>query len=219
MTMDRALKLLAIMMTSLALTFSTACGSDSEAEPKANAGDTTGNGTGDGNANNDGTNDGTTPGGDASDGNGNIGGGGGSTATNTTCSEIYDCLVAAGQDATAQNNCINAGSPEGQQQISDLLGCLDTNCAEVTDQAAYQECASTNCGAELDACFPSTGNSVCLQGCTDSCPDGLTCSPLQSPAPDGSTGVCTQGQSVPADAASCSASQPCEQGFLCVTVG
>ena len=215
MTMDRALKLLAIAMTSLALTFTTACGSDSDAEPKENTEETGGDTTGGD------TTGGDTTGGDTTGGtdNGDIGGGGTDTgATNTTCAEIYDCLVNAGQDAAAQQTCINAGSPEGQQQINALLTCFDTNCADAADQAAFQECAGANCGTEIDACFPSTGNAVCLQGCTDSCPDGLTCSPLQSPAPDGSTGVCTEGQSIPADAPACSASQPCATGFLCVTV-
>ena len=90
MTMDRALKLLAIAMTSLALTFSTACGSDGEAEPKDNTEETGGDTTGGD------TTGGDTTGGDTTGGsdNGDIGGGGGSSTESPEtiiCTKLIEC--------------------------------------------------------------------------------------------------------------------------------
>ena len=78
-------------MTSLALTFSTACGSDSEAEPKDNTEETGGDTTGDD------TTGGDTTGGDTTGGsdNGDIGGGGGtSTESPETiiCTKLIECM-------------------------------------------------------------------------------------------------------------------------------
>ena len=197
MTMDRALKLLAIAMTSLALTFSTACGSDSEAEPKDNTEETGGDTTGDD------TTGGDTTGGDTTGGsdNGDIGGGGGtSTESPETiiCTKLIECMSLICTSTFDQAACEQSVAQQGataeqaaQYANSPCQPIQEAQCADPQTQAAC-ECPEV----------PQGG-----------CPDGQACNVgLQ----DGSYVCGNTDGTLPTDAPVCDQQNPCEEGSLCI---
>lgn len=196
MNMDRALKLLAIALTSLALTFTTACGSDSEAEPKDNTEDTTGGDTTGGD-----TTGGDTTGGDTSGGNGDIGGGG-DTSTEAPetiiCQKLIECMSAICTSTFDQAACEQSVAQQGataeqaaQYANSPCEPIQEAQCVDEQTQAAC-ECPE----------IPQGG-----------CPDGQACNlGLQ----DGSYVCGNTDGSIPTDAPVCDQQNPCAEGSVCI---
>lgn len=194
--MDRALKLLAIALTSLALTFTTACGSDSEAEPKDNTEDTTGGDTTGGD-----TTGGDTTGGDTSGGNGDIGGGG-DTSTEAPetiiCQKLIECMSAICTSTFDQAACEQSVAQQGataeqaaQYANSPCEPIQEAQCVDEQTQAAC-ECPE----------IPQGG-----------CPDGQACNlGLQ----DGSYVCGNTDGSIPTDAPVCDQQNPCAEGSVCI---
>ena len=197
MTMDRALKLLAIAMTSLALTFSTACGSDSEAEPKDNTEETGGDTTGDD------TTGGDTTGGDTTGGsdNGDIGGGGGtSTESPETiiCTKLIECMSLICTSTFDQAACEQSVAQQGAT-------------AEQAAQYANSPCEPIQ---EAQCADPQTQAACeCPEVPQGGCPDGQACNVgLQ----DGSYVCGNTDGTLPTDAPVCDQQNPCEEGSLCI---
>ena len=195
--MDRALKLLAIAMTSLALTFSTACGSDSEAEPKDNTEETGGDTTGGDTTGGDTTGGDTTGGGN----NGDIGGGGGSSTESPEtiiCAKLIECMSQICTTTFDQAACEQSVAQQGataeqaaQYANSPCQPIQEAQCADEQTQAAC-ECPE----------IPQGG-----------CPDGQACNlGLQ----DGSYVCGNTDGSIPTDLAVCDANTACEAGFVCI---
>ena len=69
------------------------------------------------------------------------------------CAELYDCLVACGENSACLEGCLAGATPEAQALFESLLGCLDTHCANVSDDA-FQRCAWDFCEDEINACYP-----------------------------------------------------------------
>jgi len=196
MNMDRALKLLAIALTSLALTFTTACGSDSEAEPKDNTEDTTGGDTTGGD-----TTGGDTTGGDTSGGNGDIGGGG-DTSTEAPetiiCQKLIECMSAICTSTFDQAACEQSVAQQGataeqaaQYANSPCEPIQEAQCVDEQTQAAC-ECPE----------IPQGG-----------CPDGQACNLGLS---DGSYVCGNTDGSIPTDAPVCDQQNPCAEGSVCI---
>ena len=199
--MDRALKLLAIALTSLALTFTTACGSDSEAEPKDNTEDTTGGDTTGGDTTGGDTTGGDTTGGDTSGGNGDIGGGG-DTSTEAPetiiCQKLIECMSAICTSTFDQAACEQSVAQQGataeqaaQYANSPCEPIQEAQCVDEQTQAAC-ECPE----------IPQGG-----------CPDGQACNlGLQ----DGSYVCGNTDGSIPTDAPVCDQQNPCAEGSVCI---
>ena len=207
MNMDRALKLLAIALTSLALTFTTACGSD-DAAPKDNTEDSTGSdNTGDSGSDNTGDNTGDSgsdntgdSGSDNGGGNGDIGGGGTSTEAPETiiCQKLIECMSAICTSTFDQAACEQSVAQQGataeqaaQYANSPCQPIQEAQCVDEQTQAAC-ECPE----------IPQGG-----------CPDGQACNlGLQ----DGSYVCGNTDGSIPTDAPVCDQQNPCAEGSVCI---
>ena len=196
--MDRALKLLAIAIASIALTLSTGCGSSSEADPKdpATDGDTTGGDTTGGD-----TTGGDTTGGGTTD-NGDIGGGGGGTTTEAPetiiCAKIIECMTPICTQTFDQAQCeqsVAAQSPTAEQAAAyQNSPCTPIQEAQCTDAQVQSVCECPE--------VPQGG-----------CPDGQACNlGLQ----DGSYVCGNVDGSVPTDAPVCDQQNPCAEGSVCI---
>ena len=197
MTTDRALKLLAIALTSLALTFTTACGSDSEAEPKENTEDTTGGDTTGGD-----TTGGDTTGGDTSGGsdNGDIGGGGTSTEAPETiiCQKLIECMSEICTSTFDQAACEQSVAAQGvtAEQAAQYA---NSPCQPIQESQCVDEQTQAACDCPE---IPQGG-----------CPDGQACNlGLQ----DGSYVCGNTDGSIPTDAPVCDQQNPCAEGSVCI---
>ena len=96
----------------------------------------------------------------SADGGGSSGGGGGSGGgadEGTTCSQILACIGACTIAACA-DTCVADGSNEAQDQINDLVGCIEQNAC--TDSA----CLAQHCNAQLATCNGDSGGGGGQQG-------------------------------------------------------
>jgi hypothetical protein len=196
MNMDRALKLLAIALTSLALTFTTACGSDSEAEPKDNTEDTTGGDTTGGD-----TTGGDTTGGDTSGGNGDIGGGG-DTSTEAPetiiCQKLIECMSAICTSTFDQAACEQSVAQQGAT-AEQAAQYANSPCEPIQEAQCVDEQTQAAC--------------ECPEVPQGGCPDGQACNlGLQ----DGSYVCGNTDGSIPTDAPVCDQQNPCAEGSVCI---
>lgn len=194
--MDRALKLLAIALTSLALTFTTACGSDSEAEPKDNTEDTTGGDTTGGD-----TTGGDTTGGDTSGGNGDIGGGG-DTSTEAPetiiCQKLIECMSAICTSTFDQAACEQSVAQQGAT-AEQAAQYANSPCEPIQEAQCVDEQTQAAC--------------ECPEVPQGGCPDGQACNlGLQ----DGSYVCGNTDGSIPTDAPVCDQQNPCAEGSVCI---
>ena len=92
------------------------------------------------------------------------------------CADVYGCLANCGQnDQACWRGCYETGTLAAQNQVDDLLGCLQDNCKDITDDAQFQTCANNKCGDPIDTCFPGqTGDQTCTQvdACMALCANG-----------------------------------------------
>ncbi|MBM4371414.1 MAG: trypsin-like serine protease [Deltaproteobacteria bacterium] len=92
-----------------------------------------------------------------------------------SCAEVYDCLVACGDgDYGCQVDCTSAATDAASSLLGAMFTCLEESCGGL-EGSAYQDCAASQCAAELDACLPvGTGSLSCEQTylCLLDCPDG-----------------------------------------------
>ena len=93
------------------------------------------------------------------------------------CQTTYECLTGCTQgDDVCQGGCYGRGTPEAQSMLNAMLQCFQDKC-NVPD-AQFQECATTNCSNEINACFPGqSGELTCEQsyGCMVDCNGDQTC--------------------------------------------
>ena len=68
------------------------------------------------------------------------------------CGEIYQCMYECGQDQNCQQACYDKGSANGQTQIMALLQCLNTCSESSTTDDEFQDCANSQCSAEIAGC-------------------------------------------------------------------
>ena len=66
--------------------------------------------------------------------------------TTTDCPSIYECLTNGGSD-----ECVSAGSNEGQTRFWALYNCTQDNCSSVAD-SEWANCAKTYCSSEIYKC-------------------------------------------------------------------
>lgn len=100
------------------------------------------------------------------------------------CIDIVDCINSSELTDAAVDECIARGSSQAQQEIIDVLTCLDDNCSSVGSDEEYSECQEANCRTELEICFGGTlydGDENCeetvncLIRCThETCANGCT---------------------------------------------
>ncbi len=98
---------------------------------------------------------------------------------NATCTEVWDCISACGQDTSCGQNCFNTGSTTAKQAYNALAKCGNENCAEATSDQEYMQCLMSACSAEYDACEQNTTGGgggtgsattcVGIDNCNDSC--------------------------------------------------
>jgi V8-like Glu-specific endopeptidase len=97
----------------------------------------------------------------------------------STCDEAYTCLVDC-SDQACVDACFAAATPDAQTQLNALLVCLDDKCSTATTDTAFQQCAESQCGNEVGACFGTgpvgTGTDSCeaVYNCLVDCSDN-TC--------------------------------------------
>lgn len=66
--------------------------------------------------------------------------------TNTDCPSIYECLNNGGSD-----ECVSAGSNEGQNRFWDLYNCTSEYCSGASEDS-YSDCAYSYCSNEIYKC-------------------------------------------------------------------
>ncbi|MFH1531230.1 MAG: hypothetical protein ABIK09_10940 [Pseudomonadota bacterium] len=97
-----------------------------------------------------------------------------------TCKGINDCaLECAPNDATCQQECMNQGSNEAQQQLSDLLQCFSDNGGQNCppgDAQCQNDIIMEHCMDEYGACFPG-GDKDCSEmfDCMEPCGSNQAC--------------------------------------------
>ncbi len=99
-------------------------------------------------------------------------GGGGDWA----CDEIVFCVQEC-PDQNCWQECISQGSPEGQDEFTAIIDCLQEECADVQDDPReYERCQSEQCGDVLNECFGGGGPGPGPGGDGDlECSEALEC--------------------------------------------
>jgi hypothetical protein len=95
-----------------------------------------------------------------------------------SCGETYSCMVNCDGDETCYGTCYNRASTDGRAQIDALFTCLENNCSSAASDSAYQECAYSKCGTEVNTCFEMpTGGDSCEQvyDCFGRCRNDQSC--------------------------------------------
>ena len=90
------------------------------------------------------------------------------------CPAVIECINASGGSQQGMTDCIAQGTPEAQDQINDILLCIQDNCSDpgMTEEE-FGACQQEFCSGEINACFGiGTGDDTCeevidcLLGCT-----------------------------------------------------
>jgi hypothetical protein len=127
------------------------------------------------------------------------GGGGGGGTTATDCGGIVSCLNGCGQnDQACGQTCVSGGTAAAQSQFGALNTCLSQKCASAQSDAAFQQCATTQCASEVNACEGLGGGgggggggagtcaelAQCLNGCSSASDQACiqNCASQASPA-------------------------------------
>ena len=100
-------------------------------------------------------------------------GGTGGGQTGTDCQGTLICMQGCGENEACLEGCVAGGTPDAQEQLAALAQCGDTFCSEATE-AEVEECLTTNCGAEINACFAGGGAGGGGAGGGEPCAEGLT---------------------------------------------
>ncbi len=91
-----------------------------------------------------------------------------------SCEDIYTCMGnCVNTDTACQTNCYNQGTNEGKAQLDAMEQCFAQSCPDATDESAWQQCVSTNCGDQVSTCLPvGTGPASCKEtyNCMVGCP-------------------------------------------------
>ena len=97
---------------------------------------------------------------------------------NFSCEAAYNCITSCAQgDAACQQACYGRATPDAKTIFDAMSKCFQDLCS--VPDAQFQECATSKCSAEIDACFPSqAGALTCAQAydCMVKCNGDQTCS-------------------------------------------
>ena len=97
-----------------------------------------------------------------------------STPDALDCPAVIECINASGGTQEGMTDCISQGTAEAQDQINDILICIQDNCSDpdMTEEE-FGACQQEFCAGEINACFGiGTGSATCpeviecLLGCT-----------------------------------------------------
>ena len=77
-----------------------------------------------------------------------------STAGDLDCPAVVECINRSGGAPTAVAACIESGTAAAQDEITELLTCMQDNCSHpgMSDEE-FAACQEALCGDEMDACF------------------------------------------------------------------
>ena len=139
-----------------------------------------------------------------------------------TCTGINDCMANCNpNDQACIQNCMNQGSPAGQQQLNDLIQCLVDNGAQQCppgDAQCQNDIITADCMDEYTTCFPG-GVLTCAEmfDCMTDCSQDQTC--LQDCYTDGSVDAQSQYQEIASCVVEQCGDQPSEECYQAAQQG
>ena len=70
-----------------------------------------------------------------------------------TCSEMFDCMTACGQDQDCMQGCYADGTTEAQAQYQAIASCVIEQCGEQPTEECFQASQQGACAAVFSDCF------------------------------------------------------------------
>ncbi|MCB9506628.1 MAG: hypothetical protein H6697_03045 [Myxococcales bacterium] len=90
------------------------------------------------------------------------------------CADILTCVnTNQCQDQACLNTCLQTGTAEAQTQFTNVLACLQENCADATTNAEFAACQQEYCQNELNICSGQEGPPEPTG--TDTCEEVVSC--------------------------------------------
>ena len=103
----------------------------------------------------------------------------GSSQTNLSCSELYECEDACNGNQSCGQDCYDRATGQARGEWTSLIQCGQQMCdGLVVDAAEYRECLAHSCVAEYNVCFtngPGTGTNPGGSGGGSTCGEGYSC--------------------------------------------
>ncbi len=128
---------------------------------------------------------------------------------NDDCGGVWNCVNACEVDG-CQQSCFEQGTVQAQEAFSEVVDCIQTKCADQSDNAAFSACLAQRCRQAMTQCMPPDDCRVT----GGDCPAGTACIPESWAAT-----YCrlTDGNGISAD---CDGSRvSCEDGAFCTNLG